>query len=264
MNNLSLLSIINSLFPPKKLEGRKSSIEYSATEYNWAVKGYEPYKSMLPLENKVVLDAGCGLGGRTVYYSEKGPKSIVGIDIDADRIKFAKEFADYRNVKNISFLIANLTDIPFNSNHFDVIIMNDVLEHVRIDYLEKTLIELKRILKPGGRLFLEFPPWTSPFAAHLYDKISIPWCQFLFREKVLINYIESNKTVTPYGRLSYIEHFKELNRLNKKPFIKMMQKLNFLEVHFNQIIIKKLNFLKVLPIINEFATNRIVGIYTKN
>lgn len=263
MSYISILETLNKLVPPKKVEGRKSPLEYSLAEYGWAQRDYERYKKILPLENKVVLDAGCGLGGRTAYYSEKGAESIVGIDMDENHIKYSKEFAVYKNIKNTSFLVANFIDIPLESNHFDVIILNDALEHIRIDYLERALPELKRVLKPGGKLFLEFPPWTSPFAAHLYDQIAIPWCQYLFPERTLIKYIETKNTGTRLGNLSSIEHFKELNRLNKKPFIKLMQKLNFIELHFQQRIIKNLNFLKVVPILNEFITNRIVAIYTK-
>ena len=263
MISLTILKTINKLFPPKKVEGRKSPQEYSLAEYGWAKRDYERYKDILPLKDKIVLDAGCGLGGRTAYYSEKGATSIVGIDMDESHIKYAREFAEFKKIKNTTFQVANFIDIPLESDQFDVIILNDVMEHIRIDYLERALPELRRVLKPGGRLFLEFPPWTSPFAAHLYDQISIPWCQFLFREKTLLKFIETKSTGTRMGNLSSIEHFKELNRLNKKPFIKMMKRLDFVEVHFRQVIIKNLNFLKVIPGISELATNRIVAVYTK-
>jgi len=263
MSYLSILKTLNKIFPPKQYEGRKSTQEYSLAEYGWAKRDYELYKDLLPLESKVVLDAGCGLGGRTAYYSEKGAASIVGIDMDENHIKFSKEFAAFKELKNATFLVANFINIPFESNHFDVIILNDVLEHIRIDYLEQALPELRRVLKPGGKLFLEFPPWTSPYAAHLYDQISMPWCQYLFPEKALIQYIEKYNTGNRNGTLSPVEHFKELNRLNKKPFIQLMKKSGLVEIHFQQKIIKNMNFLKVIPFLNEFATNRIVGIYTK-
>lgn len=263
MTYIKIIDSLNKLFPRTKVEGRGNTLEYSIAEYGWAQKDYERYKDILPLENKVVLDAGCGLGGRTIYYSEKGAESIVGIDIDENHIKYSKEFAAYKNVKNATFMVANFIDIPFESNKFDIIILNDVVEHIRTDYLEPALLELKRVLKPGGKLFIEFPPWTSPFAAHLYDHISIPWCHYLFSERILIKYVESKNLEDRFGKLSYIEHFKELNKLKKKAFIRLMQKVNFIELHFQQRIIKNLNFLKVVPILNDFVTNRIVAVYTK-
>src|SRR5674476_698103 len=112
MISLTILKTINKLFPPKKVEGRKSPKEYSLAEYGWAKRDYERYKDILPLKDKIVLDAGCGLGGRTAYYSEKGATSIVGIDMDENHIKYAKEFAEYKKIKNITFQLANFIDIP--------------------------------------------------------------------------------------------------------------------------------------------------------
>jgi ubiquinone/menaquinone biosynthesis C-methylase UbiE len=263
MISLGILKVVNKLFPAKNVGGRKSPQDYSLTEYAWAQRDYEQIRHLLPLENKVVLDAGCGLGGRTAYYSEQGATSITGIDIDENHISFSKEFMTIRNISNVKLLVANFIDIPLESNQFDVVIMNDVVEHIRVEFLEKAFLELKRLLKPGGKLFLEFPPWTSPYAAHLYDQIAIPWCHLLFPEKTLLTFIENKNAGERMGRLSSIEHFHELNRLNKKPFIRMMKKLGFTQVYYNQKIIKNLNFLKIIPGISELATNRIAGIYTK-
>jgi ubiquinone/menaquinone biosynthesis C-methylase UbiE len=260
----TIINSLNKLFPQKNVGGRKSPLDYSLTEYGWAQNEFSSYSDLLQIENKVVLDAGCGLGGRTAFYSEKGAESVFAIDIDENHVKFAKEFADYKNSKNITFRQANFIDIPFESDKFDVILLNDVLEHIKVDYLERALLELQRVLKPGGKIYMEFPPWSSPYAAHLYDHIAIPWCHLLFSDKSLIRFVESKKSVDRMGRLSSIDHFKELNRLEKKQFVKMMKKLNFVEVYFKQRIIKNMNFFKVIPGLNNILTQRIIGIYTKN
>ena len=50
---------------------------------------------------------------------------------------------------------ADLTDLPFNNNHFDFIIASHVLEH--IPNLQKAILEIHRTLKPGGQAIVMFP-----------------------------------------------------------------------------------------------------------
>jgi len=50
---------------------------------------------------------------------------------------------------------ADIQNIPFNDNYFELIICNHILEHV--DSYSKALDELNRVLKPNGILILSFP-----------------------------------------------------------------------------------------------------------
>ncbi|MCH7591750.1 MAG: class I SAM-dependent methyltransferase [Planctomycetes bacterium] len=50
--------------------------------------------------------------------------------------------------------------IPFPDDSFDVVLFNEVFEHLRIDLIF-TMSEVKRVLKPGGRLFLSTPNHRS-------------------------------------------------------------------------------------------------------
>lgn len=56
---------------------------------------------------------------------------------------------------NCNFLVCDATKIPFDSNHFDVVILSEVLEHV-IDQ-ERCIREIYRVLKPNGYLMLTTP-----------------------------------------------------------------------------------------------------------
>ena len=103
------------------------------------------------ISNKVenLLDAGCDDGNNAYLLSDKSGHTW-GIDINPKAIKRAQE-----NYPSLSFSCGRIENTPFNDKFFDVIVMNDVLEHIEN---ETTAInEMERILKPGGQLIISTP-----------------------------------------------------------------------------------------------------------
>ncbi len=102
-------------------------------------------------EGKVVLDAGCGEGLGSLIVAQSA-SYVVGIDLDKDIIKLAKE--KYKR-ENLSFLVSDIKDIPFKSKSFDMVICLEVIEH--IEEQERALFEMKRVLKEDGILIISSP-----------------------------------------------------------------------------------------------------------
>lgn len=96
-----------------------------------------------------LLDAGCSYGYGTKYYKDKA-KNVYGIDMDELHIEIASE-----RYKGVSFSVASVEGTNFESNFFDEITINDVLEHTN-DKI-KTLNEMYRILKPNGTIIISTP-----------------------------------------------------------------------------------------------------------
>jgi ubiquinone/menaquinone biosynthesis C-methylase UbiE len=203
------------------------------------------------------------MGGRTVFYAEKGCKSIIGIDMDENHIKYANEFAREKALSNLKFQVGMLDALPFESDQFDIIFLNDVVEHIRRPILIRALEECKRVIKANGRICLEFPPWTSPLAAHLYDYIYIPWCQMLFSSETLIDVLNKMKPKPRAGKLSYVEHFQELNHITIKEFKDIIKKLDFKVIDLRFHIIKNLNFLRYIPWLNKYFTGSVIAVLSK-
>ena len=126
-----------------------------------------------------VLDDGCGSGGMSVSFAEE-TDFVIGIDLSDRFAQVGRQLAKERNAKNIRFAQANGSELPFPNDSFDLILSHAVIEHVSnpSDYFR----EARRVLRPGGRLFLETAPYLSPSGVHLPRlKWPIPLYLFLGR-----------------------------------------------------------------------------------
>lgn len=109
------------------------------------------------LSKNNLLDAGCGIGLASIYYSPRFA-SVTGVDLEKHKIDQAKSLAKSNHIKNVNFRTANLIDMPFTKNKFETIICFEVIEHVSDD---KKLIKcLSQLLKKDGEIILSFPSKT--------------------------------------------------------------------------------------------------------
>lgn len=102
-------------------------------------------------ENRTILDAGCGVGYGSYFLSQIS-HHVVGIDISLEAITYAT--SKYHK-QNLHFLIADVTNLPFGNESFDVVCSFEVIEHIQ-DY-RKYLHEITRVLMSDGFLILSTP-----------------------------------------------------------------------------------------------------------
>ena len=121
-------------------------------------KRFALVKKHLDFKAKKILDVGCGLGMYSQEFSEEGAL-VSGIDVDGKKTEQAKEL-----FPKINFQTAPGEKIPFANNSFDIVFLHEVLEHVKDE--EKTIKEIVRVLKTGGRLILFVPNRWFPFETH--------------------------------------------------------------------------------------------------
>lgn len=100
-----------------------------------------------------VLDFGCGQGRTALYLRERGMDAF-GADVFYEGSNFDQLKASDAFRQGIIRAIEN-GRIPFDDNEFDVVISDQVLEHV--EDLPGAVRELARVLKPGGEMFHCFP-----------------------------------------------------------------------------------------------------------
>ena len=99
-----------------------------------------------------VLDMGCGVGQFMFYLAQDGYRNLVGIDISADTIQRAKRMQPALDFRHVPSGEAFLSEHPA---HFDLIVLNDVLEHIEPEALLPMVRALCAALKPGGRLVVK-------------------------------------------------------------------------------------------------------------
>ncbi|MBL7749206.1 MAG: class I SAM-dependent methyltransferase [Chitinophagaceae bacterium] len=119
--------------------------------YNEAIKRLKP--------GDIVLDIACGTGFGTAALAAATSGKVIGGDISEEAITECKE----NWVKaNLDFQAMDGTALPFDDNHFDVIVSFETIEHTTS--YPAMLKEFARTLKPGGQLILSTPnaAITSP------------------------------------------------------------------------------------------------------
>ncbi|MBM4466076.1 MAG: class I SAM-dependent methyltransferase [Chloroflexi bacterium] len=189
-----LIFLLNRLFHRlygsfAELAAAKTGAEaYFQWEFEQAERSYSAFRPCINLQDKSVLDVGCGLGGKGLFYLQKGARTVTGLDISQTNLRIARScFAERQpdSSQRPSLVVADAAAMPFADNSFDTAISTYTFEHLANP--ARVLGEMQRVTKPGDGVFISFPPYFSPWGAHLTDWIRFPWCQVLFSEKALLD-----------------------------------------------------------------------------
>ena len=274
-----ILKTLNRLFPlprhPFNLNN-DGIMTYSKWQYT---KGQDTIKFFLPyattkemFENKVVLDIGCGACGKTLYYASLGVKFIYGIDVLE---KYESQSQDLANeldlTEKFKFLLANAANLPLSDGYADTIIINDAMEHVANP--KKVLQECLRVLAPGGRIYINFPPYYHPHGAHLSDAIGVPWVHMFFSDKTLIKVYKEATKQLPDGkeRIAFRiskkdgkEYFSYINKMTIKRFLSITKELKIKPAYYKEVPLRSFFYqLAKLPLIKEMFVKMVVVVIEK-
>ncbi|MEH2242590.1 methyltransferase domain-containing protein [Nostoc sp.] len=105
-----------------------------------------------------LLDCGCGPGSIALGLAKAiAPGTLTGIDREVSQIRIATESAFTQAVSNANFLEGNIYALPLRDNSFDAIFSHALFEHLQEPV--QALLELWRVLKPGGIIGLRSPDW---------------------------------------------------------------------------------------------------------
>lgn len=127
--------------------------------------GHRPFhgwwlKKLDLAEDSKVLDVGCGTGWASRIVARMVPNGeVVGIDFAQGMVQKAKQLASKdkkHNYGNLSFKIADVEAIPYPDDYFDCVICIESFSW--FPNPAAALREMKRVLKPGGKLYVADVP----------------------------------------------------------------------------------------------------------
>jgi ubiquinone/menaquinone biosynthesis C-methylase UbiE len=113
-----------------------------------------------PLRGKRVIDCGCGAGEYVRGLSALGADAW-GIEYSEDKVREARRHADLPQER---MAVGDIEHLGFDDDHFDIALVNEVLEHVPDD--RRGIREVYRVLKPGGLIVVFSPNRLYPFETH--------------------------------------------------------------------------------------------------
>ncbi|MDP1728153.1 MAG: class I SAM-dependent methyltransferase [Bacteroidota bacterium] len=106
--------------------------------------------------NISILNIGVATGASSIMLAEFG--KVKSIEFDAECFEFVKEKLD------IDIEQGSILELQFEPNSFDLVCAFDVIEHVENDQL--AAIEMMRVCKPGGFVFVTVPAFMSLYGKH--------------------------------------------------------------------------------------------------
>ncbi len=128
------------------------------------------------LHDRRILEVGCGLGMYTAQYRRRFTPHVDAFDVEFPRVAQAREATPHA-------LLAAGEGMPYRTDSFDVVISNEVIEHVADD--RQTAAEMVRVCKPGGRIVIFCPNRWYPVEQHGHY-----WRgEYHFGNTPLINYL---------------------------------------------------------------------------
>jgi SAM-dependent methyltransferase len=145
-------------------------------------------RQYVPLEGARILDIGCGLGVYVRKFRELSDR-VCGIDVDVKRLREGAKTTP-------GLMLAASESLPFRDGAFDVVVLNEVIEHVRDD--AATLAEAMRVIGPNGHIVIYAPNRLYPFETHgvyLGDR-------FIFGNIPLVNWLPDplRNRLVPHAR----------------------------------------------------------------
>lgn len=139
----------HSPYPRIPLEQSPKDNFYQLYIHNLVTAFYRRDLQVIDSTHKLILDAGCGSGYKSLILAEANPQAkIIGVDISSESVRLAEQRLKYHGFNHAEFYclsIENLSDLNY---HFDYINCDETLYLLPDPAI--ALAAMKSVLKPNG------------------------------------------------------------------------------------------------------------------
>ncbi|EEB73756.1 class I SAM-dependent methyltransferase [Thermococcus sp. AM4] len=133
----------------------KAYSDLYSEEYRRRIETLEPLLLKFMPKRGRVLDLACGVGGFSFLLEDHGFE-VVGVDSSELMLERAREYAKEKRSR-VQFVKADAQELPFENDSFDyVLFIGDSVVHFSPTELNRVFKEIRRVLRPGGRLIMHF------------------------------------------------------------------------------------------------------------
>jgi len=119
-------------------------------------------QSRLDMKEISIIDIGCGYGRDTLYLSQRINCKILGIDSSKEAIEMATHNLLDNATRNIRFRRCSFTRLGRSRNKYEVVFISNLYHLLKLQQRIKLQETVKRIIQPGGMLFLTTLSVTDP------------------------------------------------------------------------------------------------------
>ena len=125
--------------------------------------------------SKRVLDVACGVGYGAALLADAGASMVLGVDISAEAIRYAR----HRYARpSVHYTLGEASSLALADKSVDVLVSFETIEHLGKEKIEPFLQELRRVVKPGGAVFLSTPNGEASYKMGAYHTVEFSLGEF--------------------------------------------------------------------------------------
>lgn len=114
------------------------------------------------------LDVGCCANLHN-HRLDQWPATYYGVDISLALIEAMERFVAHRQISIGGLHVAEITNLPFDDNFFDIADVIGVLEYCTLEYIQSALLELNRVLRSRAKVVLDIPNLEHPLVQTMFQ-----------------------------------------------------------------------------------------------